>query len=151
MDQKPIFRPCDSGSGSLPSCAPLAVPYVPLQPASSVRYEQKDALANGTLFPGLNLPFHLKVAPSTLEEAAALEVQAICFVVNELNLYLDTHPEDTEAFRLFQQYSRTAAEARQRYEAQYGPLSQMTQTQYDSYTWLDSPWPWEYAQKGVVR
>ena len=51
---------CDDSCGTLPACAPLAVPYVPFQQKNPKRYSQQDALANGTLFPGLNLPFHIK-------------------------------------------------------------------------------------------
>ena len=56
----PIPERCPDGSGTLPECAPLAVPYVPFQQTGSKRYTQQEALNNGTLFPGLNLPFHLK-------------------------------------------------------------------------------------------
>ena len=51
---------CADHCGTLPECAPLAVPYVPFQQTGSKRYTQQEALNNGTLFPGLNLPFHLK-------------------------------------------------------------------------------------------
>ena len=51
---------CDDSCGTLPECAPLAVPYVPFQPNNPKRYSQQEALANGTLFPGLNLPFRIK-------------------------------------------------------------------------------------------
>lgn len=148
MELEPTIRPCDDACGPLPSCAPLAVPFVPFQQTNSKRYNQMDALANGTLFPGLNLPFHLKVAPSSLAESAALELQALCFVITELGLYLDTHKDDTEAFRLFQQYVKMEAEGRRRYEAAFGPLTQSAAAQHDRYTWLNSPWPWEYSKEG---
>ena len=148
LDHESTTRPCDDANGVLPSCAPLAVPFVPFQQTNSTRYTQMDALANGTLFPGLNLPFHAKTAPSSLPESAASELQALYFVLNELGLYLDTHQNDTEAFRLFQQYSKLADEGRRRYEATFGPLSQAAAAQSDRYTWLDSPWPWEYNKEG---
>ena len=143
------IRPCDDACGTLPGCAPLAVPFVPIQQQGSKRYNQVDALANGTLFPGLNLPFHLKTEPSSLAESAVLELQALHFVLTELGLYLDTHKNDVEAFRLFQQYSKLAEEGKRRYEAAYGPLTQMATAQSDRYTWLDSPWPWEYNKEGM--
>ena len=71
----------------------------------SKKYSQNDALSNGTLFPGLNLPFHLKVEGSTLSSTPLVELQALEFVVLELGTYLDTHPDDMEAFELFKQYS----------------------------------------------
>ena len=143
-----IVRLCDDVCGPLPGCAPLAVPFVPTQQQGSKRYNQVDALANGTLFPGLNLPFHLKIEPSSLAESAVLELQALHFVITELGLYLDTHKNDVEAFRLFQQYSKLAEEGKRRYEAAYGPLTQMAAAQRDYYSWLDSPWPWEYNKEG---
>lgn len=141
---------CEDAYGTLPSCAPLAVPNVPFQQTNVKRYSPTDALANGTLFPGLNLPFHLKKEPSSLSESAILELQALHFVLNELGLYLDTHKDDTEAFRLFQQYSKLAAEGVKRYEASFGPLTQMATARMDKYTWIDAPWPWEYC-KEVMR
>ncbi len=47
---------CGGACGTMPECAPLAVPYVPFQQTNPKRYSQQDALNNGTLFPGLNLP-----------------------------------------------------------------------------------------------
>ena len=96
---------CPDYFGTLPSCAGLAVPYVPFQQNGSQKYSQGDALSNGTLFPGLNLPFHLKVEGSTLPSNPLVELQALEFVVLELGIYLDTHPDDMEAFQLFQQYA----------------------------------------------
>ena len=49
---------CGVMEGSLPGhCANLAFPYIPMQGSSAERYSQEQALAAGTLFPGLNLPF----------------------------------------------------------------------------------------------
>ncbi len=141
-------RPCADGCGTLPPCAPLAVPYVPFQQEGSQKYNQNEALAHGTLFPGLNLPFHLKVDAPNLPKTLAMELQALQFVITELGLYLDTHKNDTEAFQLFQQYAKLAKEGRKRYEAMYGPLTQMQAAQETAYTWLDDPWPWEYKGGG---
>lgn len=149
MELDPSARLCDDSHGTLPACAPLAVPFVPFQQRNSKQYNQIDALANGTLFPSLNLPFHLKVAPSTLAESAVLELQALCFVITELGLYLDTHKDDREAFKLFQQYAKLLEEGKRRYEAAYGPLTLSAAAQQDAYTWLNSPWPWEYNKEGM--
>ena len=85
---------CPDNYGAMPSCAGLAVPYVPFQQTGSKQYSQNDALSNGTLFPGLNLPFHLKVEGSALPSTPLVELQALEFVVLELGTYLDTHPDD---------------------------------------------------------
>ena len=112
---------CPDHYGTLPSCAGLAVPYVPMQQNGAKKYTQGDALSNGTLFPGLNLPFHLKVEGSALPSNPLVELQALEFVVLELGTYLDTHPEDAEAFDLFKQYAAMEQSAKAEYEASTAP------------------------------
>lgn len=151
-DQGAVTRPCDDACGTLPPCAPLAVPYVPFQQKGSKKYSQMDALANGTLFPGLNLPFHVKADAAVPANSAAAELQALEFVITELGLYLDTHQDDAEAFALFRQYVRLAEEGRARYTAMYGPLFQTDAAKAGAYTtWLNDPWPWEYSKDGGKR
>jgi len=94
---------CADSCGTLPECAPLAVPYVPFQQNNPKRYSQQEALANGTLFPGLNLPFHIKAEAVKMLGTQLAELQALEFMLLELGLYLDTHQDDSEAFQLFQQ------------------------------------------------
>ena len=53
MDNK---NNCGFKDGALPSCAPLAMAYVPMQ-AWEKMYDQKTALVQGTAFPSLNLIF----------------------------------------------------------------------------------------------
>ena len=140
---------CPDHYGTLPSCAGLAVPYVPMQQNGVKKYAQGDALSNGTLFPGLNLPFHLKVEGSALPSNPLVELQALEFVVLELGTYLDTHPEDAEAFDLFKQYAAMEQSAKAEYEAKYGPITKTSAAAGSSYRWLQDPWPWNYGQNEV--
>ena len=141
-------RPCADACGTMPACAPLSVPYVPFQQEGSRKYDQTDALANGTIFPGLNLPFHLKVDAAALPDNTSTQLQALLFVVTELGLYLDTHKDDAEAFQLFRQYAQLAKEAKQKYEEMHGPLTKLSAGQDTAYRWLDDPWPWEFKKEG---
>ena len=140
---------CSDGCGILPECAPLVVPYVPFQQDAPQKYSQSDALSNGTLFPGLNLPFHLKVDGSTLPATPLAELQALEFVVLELGIYLDTHPEDEEAFQLYRQYVAMERSAKAAYEDANGPLMKDSTANYESYRWLRDPWPWNFQQNEV--
>ncbi|MBE6956385.1 MAG: spore coat associated protein CotJA [Ruminococcaceae bacterium] len=141
---------CSDKSGTLPSCAPLATGYVPFQQKTPQRYDQCDALSNGTLFPGLNLPFHLAVPGSKLPAGNRADLQALCFVVAELGLYLDTHPDDAEAFALFKQFAQMAKDAKAAVEKDNGPLMQKNTANFDSYhSWLKDPWPWNYEENEV--
>lgn len=140
---------CPDACGPLPPCAPLAVPYVPFQQKNPQRYNQTDALNNGTLFPGLNLPFHLKVDAANVVNGPLAELQALEFVLAELGLYLDTHQNDEEAFALFRQYAALEKEGREKYESMYGPLTLSGAAAHDTFAgWLQGPWPWEYKKGG---
>ena len=146
----PLPNNCPDHYGTLPSCTGLAFPYVPMQQQNPKRYDQTDALSNGTLFPGLNLPFHLKTKGGTLpSDDPMTELQALEFVTLELGLSLDTHPEDTEAFNLFKQYTAMEKAAKAVYESKFGPLCKSAAATGNSYNWLYRPWPWCYEQNEV--
>jgi len=145
LETMPNPGACGVMDGTLPGkCASLVFPYVPMQEEASERYNQQEALEKGTLFPGLHLPFFKTMKTRmNCDNTALCELMALQFAVTELGLYLDTHKTDKEALRLFTEYAALAKEGRKRYEARYGPLQQSAVTQA-GYTWLDSPWPWEY-------
>ena len=140
---------CGDHCGTLPECAPLAVPYVPFQQNNPKRYSQADALNNGTLYPGLNLPFRAKVNARALPQNALTELQALEFVLQELALYLDTHPNDGEAFELFRQYTALEESARATFVSQNGPVLRGETAQSKTYTWLNDPWPWNFQEGGA--
>lgn len=141
-------RPCGDASGTMPSCAPLAVPYVPFQQMGSAKYDHSEALENGTLFPGLNLPFHLKVKAANIPMTPLSELQALEFVLTELGMYLDTHQDDAQAMELYRQYAALEKEGRARYETMYGPVTQTATAQSKTWAWLKDPWPWNYQEGG---
>lgn len=132
--------------GSLPDPAPLAAAYVPMQESAEPAYAARKALSRGTLFPGLDLPFRNVVNPD-LEESPETEMMAIDFVVDELELYLDTHRADREAFALYQTMLALQKEARERFVRMCGPILQSDQLGMESYAWLKGPWPWEICGK----
>ena len=137
-------------NGSLPGAyAPLAMSYVPIQDSAAPNYDTSEALARGTLFPGLDLPF-MNIVNEKAPDTPAAELMAIDFVSDELELYLDTHSDDAEAFSLYQNVLALRKEARDRYTEKYGAISQCDQLGKDAYTWLRDPWPWEF-RNGRVR
>lgn len=139
---------CGDACGMMPDCAPLAVPYVPFQQTGSRRYSQQEALNQGTLYPGLNLPFHLKTNARNVVNGPLAELQALEFVLVELGLYLDTHQADAEAFELYKQYAALEKEAREKYESMYGPLFQNSTANSKTWAaWLNDPWPWNYQEE----
>ncbi len=136
---------CGVMEGKLPgSCAPMVFPYIPMQETNPQTYSQQEGLANGTLFPGLNLPFFRDIKSRfSCDNQALCELMALDFAITELGLYLDTHKNDKDAFALFSNYVRLYQEGKEKYEKQYGPLNQTAAARSGSYTWLSDPWPWE--------
>ncbi len=136
---------CDACKGTLPECAPLAAAYVPRQQEGDPRYKSGDALARGTLFPGLDLPWKniANENAGPLADTPLGELMALHFVVQELGLYLDTHHEDREALDLYTDYARLLREGTTRFVARYGPLEQTQVNMQTGYSWINDPWPWE--------
>ena len=135
---------CHQGSGCLPGvCAPMVFPYVPMQENMPPRYSQNDAMRAGTLFPGLDLPFHKELESRFPASNTALsELMALDFAIQELGLYLTTHANDSEALELYWSYVRLGRPGRDKYVEQYGPLCE-TDITPGSFKWLNDPWPWD--------
>lgn len=140
---------CDDKQGSLPACGKLAAAYVPMQQSAEPKYKSADALARGTLFPGLDLPwknvYNANAGP--MANTPLGELMALNFVVQELGLYLDTHCDDEEALALYTDYVKLLEAGRKTYAATYGPITQTQVTASGGYSWICDPWPWEYCPR----
>ena len=78
---------------------------------------------------------------------AAVTSTTIDFAVKELNLYLDTHREDTEAFEMLQSLLRLRKSGRAEDVRRYGPIDLSDMEDSAEYDWLCDPWPWEYCER----
>ena len=66
------------------------------------------------------------------------------FACVDANLYLDTHPQDVQAIRYFQENNRLYMEAMDEYARLYGPLTlNHAQTCNTWWEWVNQPWPWQ--------
>ena len=139
---------CTYKQGSLPGCAPLGLAVTPMQSSSEPAYENDEALSRGTLFPGLDLPFMNIVNKMPAKSTPLRVLMALDFVCNEMALYLDTHSDDAEAFATYQSMLRLYEEGRNTYASTYGPLQRSDLAYTASFTWLNDPWPWDYAKEG---
>ncbi|RCW64887.1 spore coat protein CotJB [Saliterribacillus persicus] len=72
------------------------------------------------------------------------QIQAVDFVLVELTLYLDTHPNDLDAIKQFNNEALKSKKLKDQYEAKYGPLMQYGKSfSYYPWNWDDAPWPWQ--------
>jgi len=66
------------------------------------------------------------------------------FACVDASLYLDTHPDDVEAIRYFQEHNRLYTEAMNVYAKVFGPLTIAHARYCDTYwDWVNQPWPWQ--------
>lgn len=143
MDHMDNKRCSKTGTGRMPDCGMLAVSYVPVQKSTEDSYQANKALARGTLFPGLDLPYRGMVNKTDETLTPLQELMALGFAVHELGLYLDTH-EDPEAEQMFMKYNKLYSEGMAEYERRCGPL-QMTASGTNGFDWINDPWPWDPA------
>jgi len=150
--KKHSAHPCSDKEGTLPSCAPLAVGFIPFQQENPPQYKVSEALTKGTLFPGLDLPwFNVSNTSNPYEGTPLGELMALSFAIKELNLYLDTHKNDAEALDMLKKLNKLYVEATEKFNKMYGPMMVTDITFGDEYTWLQDPWPWEFGQRGGSR
>lgn len=111
-------------------------------------FEPEEAFMLGNLFKDLYMTYNgfsnYCVQPMSQRAQALLEVQIYSFVAHEINLYLDTHPDNKRMIELYQKYAAKAKEATQAFEKQYGVLTVQNSTNEIPFEWVQGPWPWEY-------
>lgn len=71
------------------------------------------------------------------------KISAYAFAAYDWNLYLDTHPNDTDAITMFHKMADKANELRAEYEQSFGPLTAEASSDTEYWNWIDDPWPWE--------
>lgn len=106
----------------------------------------KEGFQRGNMFADEYEPYkrltYYKLTPKNDREEKLFVVHQFDFALNDLNLFLDLHPDDQEVYELFRQYVAAYENAKDEYEKAYGPLM-LTSTNYTSYAWSKNPWPWD--------
>ena len=124
-------------------------------------YDYKTALIEGTIFPCLNLPFYkAKIGDSTLNTAIyssnpeenerehmMAELSTISFAINDLTLYLDTHPNCQNGLSRFKELLQRRLTLLADFADKFYPLTQISmitgENDTDCYGWGEGPAPWE--------
>lgn len=75
------------------------------------------------------------------QQEMLMQIRELRFSVNDLALYLDTHPCDRRAIALHNQYSRELRNLTDEYQRKYGSLT--IECPCNKWRWIDLPWPWE--------
>ncbi len=72
-------------------------------------------------------------------------IDQISFAVNDMNLYLDTHPCDDKALVYCRELVQERKKLLKEYGKMYGPLTIDSTDQTDEavWKWTEQPFPWE--------
>ena len=78
----------------------------------------------------------------TKRETLLKKISTYQFAALDMQIYLDTHPNDRAALEKAEKYKAMARPLIEQYEEQYGPLTKRA-SDVNSWTWIKGPWPWE--------
>jgi spore coat protein JB len=70
-------------------------------------------------------------------------IDIVSFAVTDVNLYLDTHPQDQRAIEYFNNYQKARNQALREYSAAFGPLNLDTARIGNEFSWANECWPWQ--------
>jgi len=94
----------------------------------------------GNLFDNLYEPYKnyrpVDLNPKNEKEYMMYQIQMYNFALNDLNLYLDVNPNDSEMLRLRDKFQKEYEDAFKAYEIKYGALTA------DSAVLDKTPWGW---------
>lgn len=142
----------------------LAIASVPVQRWGEL-YNQDDALKTGTIFKELDLPFfaagQIRASLTSSEDALKspeeqkcnerlMEIQKVSFVMDDLRLYLDTHPDDLDALAMLKRVLGQRKQMLSDFATEFYPLTMdCMEGIYERdpsstcYCWQEGPIPWE--------
>ncbi len=133
----------------------LAIASVPIQEWTSV-LEPEQALSTGTIFPELDKPFYVTEGMKpvkrvlTPEETMLKEIQQVSFVLDDLRLFMDTHPNDKNGLELMKDMLKQRKELLKKFALQFYPLTVDCMADIyeayptsECYCWQEGPIPWE--------
>jgi len=77
------------------------------------------------------------------KEEMLVNIGQYSFMMHDVNLYLDVHPDDKEALQKFMEYRNASNDLITKYERKYGPLSvKGTEKENTPFAWENTSWPW---------
>lgn len=72
-------------------------------------------------------------------------INVASFAVDDVKLFLDTHPDNQDALAYFREYITLRNRSLEEYSHFFGPLTIGTATAScgDYWKWVNEPWPWQ--------
>ena len=121
--------------------------FMPTGSGSNDILEPYEGFKRGNMFANLYDPYRnykpMELSAGSEKEDMLMQIRELKFAMVDLDLYLDTHPNDTKALSLFNNYAKQEKELCKMYESKYGPLTIGGEGMNKGWTWVNGPWPWE--------
>ena len=110
--------------------------------------DPKEGYLRGNLFNNLYDPYknyqYGNLKATNQREELLYNILMHKFALTELDLYLDTHPNDTQMINLYNKYLADEKRLCREFEKSYGPLTLDSENLgNNSWKWIKTPWPWE--------
>lgn len=113
----------------------------PIKCALAYEYNRVDCPLSDS-----KLSFESESSPSTDTQKNLLKkIQEVGFALTDLNLYLDVHPECTQALELFKNLASSLKSMKSDYANKYGPLYAVDSESVEEFEWVKDGyrWPWQ--------
>ncbi len=70
-------------------------------------------------------------------------IDAVSLALDDVTLFLDTHPHNKEAMEYYNSYKEKRMQAVKDYTKYYGPLNRYNVNCSNEWQWNQGPWPWQ--------
>ncbi len=79
----------------------------------------------------------------TSREILLRKIATVDFAVTDLQIFLNTHPDNTEILDKLALYQDKSDKLKKQYQQQFGSLTPSQNDDENQWNWISSPWPWE--------
>lgn len=108
--------------------------------------DDKLGYIRGNMFANEYIPYKnykvRELIANSKEEELLIKLSEAEFALNDLSLYLDLHPNDTEMYNKFKMYVKEYKTYLDEYERTFRPLD-LCSTYTNIYDYYKNPWPWD--------
>ena len=121
----------------------LAQLYINIQELTTL-VPPEAALARGSSFANLYIPYKFEtnkiLKGSTPRQNILSLIDIYSFLVTDLNLFLDTHPNNERAKMLINTFKTELVKLKDYYNVNFSPI---TIDSISNESYITGPWPWE--------
>ncbi len=108
-------------------------------------YSIDEGFMKGNMFENEYKPYKnfkvKQIKANNQKEEKLYKIMALNFAINDLNLYLDLHPDNQEKLQTFKSLIKQKETLEEEYAKEYGPLK-LEQVSGKNFNWVSS-FPWE--------